>query len=185
MKRILLAGLLSGIAVFAWESVTHLASPLGQAGIKPLSNEQAVLTSLKDNIEDAGFYFFPAPTPQNAGQQGVTGIMVVNPNGSLAMAPGQLITQAGADIIAMILAAALLVAVPIAGFGKRVLFVTAMGLLPVLRSELPYWNWYGFPSMYLIAQTVIQVGAFAVGGLVLAKMIKSDSSVPRAARKAA
>ena len=127
MTRILLAGLLGGLAVFAWESIAHLALPLGDAGIKPLANEQAVVTSLKDNIKDAGFYFFPAPTPQNANQQGFTGIMVVKPNGTLAMAPGQLLTQAGADVVAMIVAAVLLALAPIAGFGKRVLFVTLMG----------------------------------------------------------
>jgi hypothetical protein len=186
MTRILLAGLLAGLAVFAWESIAHLALPLGDAGIKPLSNEQAVVTSLKDNIKDPGFYFFPAPTPQNANQQGFTGIMVVKPNGTLAMAPGQLLTQAGADVVAMIVAAVLLALTPFAGFGKRVLFVTLMGLLPVLRSELPYWNWYGFPSVYLMAQTVVQVVAFAVGGVVLAKLIKTASpALARTARPAA
>ena len=44
MTRILLAGLLAGLAVFAWESIAHMALPLGDAGIKPLSNEQAVVT---------------------------------------------------------------------------------------------------------------------------------------------
>jgi hypothetical protein len=52
-----------------------------------------------------------------------------------------------------------------------------MGLLPILRSELPYWNWYGFPSTYLLAQIMVQVVAFAVGGVVLAKLIKTTSPV--------
>ena len=181
--RILLAGMLAGIAVFAWESVSHLATPLGQAGIKALANEQPVVALIKDNIKDAGFYFFPSPGQPGTNPQGFTGIMVVNPNGSLAMAPGQLVTQAVADVAAMIVAALLLTIVPFAGFGKRVLFVTLMGLLPVLRSELPYWNWYGFPSAYLMAQMVIQVVAFAVGGVVLAKMMKT--ATPAAVRAAA
>jgi hypothetical protein len=31
-KNILLAGLLGGLALFAWESVAHMALPLGEAG---------------------------------------------------------------------------------------------------------------------------------------------------------
>ena len=35
-KKILLAGILGGLALFAWESVAHMALPLGEAGITDL-----------------------------------------------------------------------------------------------------------------------------------------------------
>jgi hypothetical protein len=60
-KRILLAGMLGGLALFLWETVAHVVSPLGEAGIRALSNEQAVLAALKENVKEPGFYFFPAP----------------------------------------------------------------------------------------------------------------------------
>ena len=58
-KRILLAAILGGIALFVWGSVSHLALGLGEIGIKELPNEQPVLASLRAGISEPGFYFFP------------------------------------------------------------------------------------------------------------------------------
>ena len=57
MRRVILAGLLGGLALFAWESVAHLLLPLGQAGIKTIDNEQAVVASLRDNVKQSGPIF--------------------------------------------------------------------------------------------------------------------------------
>src|SRR5690242_8940730 len=108
-KRILLAGLLGGLALFVWEFVAHMALPLGEAGVKALANEKAVIAYLKENVKEEGFYFFPAPedrpgmTAQEKQQAmakaaasmagGPVGIMVIHPNGAPALTPGQLGTQ--------------------------------------------------------------------------------------------
>jgi hypothetical protein len=60
-KKILLAGILGGLALFAWESVAHMALPLGEAGIRGFGEHEAPLfTAFKDHIKEPGFYFFPA-----------------------------------------------------------------------------------------------------------------------------
>jgi hypothetical protein len=178
MTRVLLAGLLGGIALFAWESVAHLALPLGQVGVKPLPQEQQVIASLKANINEAGFYYFPAPTTPPATGTGFNGIMVVQPNGNMSLAPGQLITQLVGDILAVLVAAVLLSWTSFPAFGTRVLFVTLMGLLPTLAVDVPYWNWYAFPASYTLSQFTVHLVGFAVAGLVLAKMIHLRTSAP-------
>ena len=50
--RILLAGILDGIVMFAWTSIVHMALPLGQFGITEVPNESAVLNSMQSNIGD-------------------------------------------------------------------------------------------------------------------------------------
>src|ERR1043165_6600426 len=98
MKRILLGGLLGGIAMFLWEGLAHEVLPLGEAGIKGLSNQPAILAALKENVKEPGFYIFPwmEETPgmtsaqkQQAMQQamekakqGPAGLMVVHPEGT-------------------------------------------------------------------------------------------------------
>jgi len=58
--KILLAGILSGIAMFIWTSIAHLALPLGEAGIGEIPNESAVLSAMQSNIGDqTGLYIFP------------------------------------------------------------------------------------------------------------------------------
>ena len=59
MKRIILGGILGGIAFFMWEGLAHEVLPLGEAGIKGMSGEPQVLASIKDNVKEAGFYIFP------------------------------------------------------------------------------------------------------------------------------
>ena len=70
MKRIVLAALVGGVALFAWESVAHMALPLGEAGLRVLDNEPTVLAALKQNIKEPGFYFFPAGDSMKPGLTG-------------------------------------------------------------------------------------------------------------------
>ena len=59
-KRVLLAGLLGGIAMFAWTSLAHMVLPLGDAGIKEIPNEQGVLNALQASLRTApGLYLYP------------------------------------------------------------------------------------------------------------------------------
>ena len=57
-------------------------------------------------------------------------------------------------------------------FGGRLLFVTSIGLVPTLSAELPYWNWYGFPTGYIMSQGLIHLVGFLVGGLVAAWLVR-------------
>ena len=184
-KRIVLAGLAAGFVLFVWESIAHMALPLGEAGIRPLDNEAAMLAAIKANVRQDGFYFFPDPmmagTPeqQKAGQQkmlaGPVGIMIVHPNGDTGITPMRLGLQAVFDILSMMLAGFVLSrAVMVKGMGARVGLVATLALLPMLRTELPQWNWYGFPVQYTCSQLAMHVVGFVLGGLVLAKMIRAE-----------
>jgi len=44
--RIVLAGVIGGIAIFVWTSVAHIALPPGQGGIGEMPNESAVLSAM-------------------------------------------------------------------------------------------------------------------------------------------
>src|SRR4029434_792711 len=60
VMRILLAGLLGGIAMFVWTSIAHMALPLGEAGINEIPNESIVLGAMQSNIGGkTGLYIFP------------------------------------------------------------------------------------------------------------------------------
>jgi len=184
-KKILLAGLAAGIVLFIWESLAHVVLPLGELGIRGLDNEAAMIAAVKANVKEDGFYFFPNPFPPGgtAEQQkqtmqmmltGPTGIMIVHPNGDPGMTPGRLILQAIFGILAMVVAAIVLSqAVMLKPFGARVGLVVMLATLPSLRTELPQWNWYGFPAIYTTAQFAMHFVGFILGGLVLAKMIKA------------
>ena len=52
MKRIFLAALLGAIAMFIWTSIAHMALPLGEAGIREIPNEAAVLSAMQSSIAE-------------------------------------------------------------------------------------------------------------------------------------
>jgi hypothetical protein len=104
---------------------------------------------------------------------GPAGIMVVAPGGVEYNMGVLLGKQCGFDIVAMLIAAALVSwAGVLKGYGGRVTFVTLLGLFPTLSVDLPFWNWYGFPSTFTAAQFVVHIVGYLVGGLVLAAIVK-------------
>ncbi len=59
-KRIVLAGLAGGVAMFVWTSVAHLVLPLGEAGVQQIDNDAPVLSALQASLgQKSGLYFFP------------------------------------------------------------------------------------------------------------------------------
>ena len=58
--RILLAGILGGIAMFVWTSIAHMALPLGEAGINEIPNESAVLNEMQSSMGNGINFHYPA-----------------------------------------------------------------------------------------------------------------------------
>jgi hypothetical protein len=44
--KILFIGVLGGIVMFIWTSIAHMALPFGEAGIREIPNESAVLSAM-------------------------------------------------------------------------------------------------------------------------------------------
>jgi hypothetical protein len=197
INRILLAGVLGGVALFLWEFVAHDLTPLGLAGLSTVPNEDAVGVAMKQALPASGLFYFPAPADapgMTADQKkdamnkamekariGPTALIAFRRDGGEALSAGQLLTQFAADVLAMLLLAGLLAQLPAAGFGARVASITALGILPGLRAHIPMWNWYGFPKSYIAAQIAIDMVGFFVAGLILARLVQRRSKTMAAA----
>jgi hypothetical protein len=184
-KRIVIAGLVAGLVLYVWESVAHMALPLGEAGISVLDHEAGVLDAIKANVKQDGFYFFPNPymagTPEQQKQaeqkilSGPTGLLIVRPNGDPGLTASRLILQFVFDVLSMTIAAFVLSrAVMVKGLGARLGLVVLLACLPTLRTELPQWNWFAFPISYTAAQLTLHLVGFALGGFVLARLIRVE-----------
>ncbi len=188
-KRILLAGILGGLAMFAWSSIAHLLTPLATVGIREIPQEPAVLSAMQSAIGgDSGLYLFPGmglgPSPsmkeRNAAMPqyekrlaaNPRGLLIYHPAGGRMMEPGQLVTEFITEIVEALLAAWLLSRARLASYGARVGFVLVVGLTATITTNIPYWNWYGFPTNYTAANMTIQIVSYLVAGLVAAAVLK-------------
>jgi hypothetical protein len=196
MKRVLLAGVLGGIAMFVWSSIAHIALPLGRTGIKEIPNEQAVLSPMQSQLGGtSGFYAFPGmglganPTreEENAAMQqyqqklttNPSGILIYHPPGAKALQPSQLITEFLTELAEAWLLAWLLAQTSLATFASRMGFVTIAALMAAITTNLPYWNWYGFPTSYTTAYVGIQLVGYLVAGVVAAVILKTKTTASR------
>lgn len=182
MKKILLPGILAGLAVFVWSFISHMVLPLGEVGVKAVNaNEDAILSAMKSNMTEPGFYILPgldmktATAEQLAAQQakwktGPAAVVAYNPTGWDAMSPMQLIRQLLFQI-ACGLIAAFAVSMTVASLVNRTVMVMLMGAFAWLTVNVPHWNWYGFPANFTLAQGADHLIAWLIGGLVIAWMI--------------
>jgi hypothetical protein len=196
MKRVLLAGLLGGVAMFVWSSIAHIALPLGRTGIKEIPNEQAVLSGMQAQLgTTSGLYAFPGmglgPNPtrqeENAAMQqyeqklaaNPSGILIYHPPGAKALAPSQLVTEFLTELAEALLLALLLAQTSLPTFASRIGFVIIAALMAAITTNLPYWNWYGFPTSYTTAYMSIEFVGYLVAGLVVAAILKTRAAASR------
>jgi hypothetical protein len=192
--RIIIGGMLAGIATFIWGAISHMVLGLGEVGIKQISNETLVLAALQTNIKEPGFYFFPGMEDQpNATKEqkaaaekawnqkylaGPRGVLVYHPDGAQAMSPKQMGLQFLMEVLVGLVAAIVLAqAVGLKSYAGRVGLVTLLGLLPFFMVGFPHWNWYGFPGNFVLAEAADNLIASLIAGLVLAAIIRPPKVV--------
>jgi len=174
--RILLAGLLGGIAMYVWSTVAHVATPLGTIGISTLPDEQVTMNALAASIvEQRGLFLFPAPRQgapvAGAPTEGPFGLLVYRPHARYALNPANLIIEFLTELAETMIAALLLSFVALSGYAARVGFVVLVGVTAAITTNLPYWNWYGFPTNYTLVYSFIEVVGYLAAGLVIAWLL--------------
>jgi hypothetical protein len=189
--RIIFAGILGGVVMFFWNFVAHDLLPLGEMGVRVMTNEDAVTGALQTNLGDtSGFYIFPSGglTPGATREQkqaamkkaeeqmasGAGGVLIYRPKRVFNF-PKRLIEQFVTDLAEAFLAVFLLAQTRISGFGGKVGFVLTAGILAAITTNVPYANWYGFPKDFTMGQMIIQIVGFLLVGIVAALMLKRTS----------
>jgi hypothetical protein len=179
-KRYLIAGVLGGVAMFVWMSIAHMALPLGRTGIQEIPNEQAVLSSMQSTLgNSSGFYMFPgmgSETDMGRYEQKLatnpSGMVIYHPPGAKAMEPSQLIIEFLTEMLEALLAVFLLSRTRLDSFASRAGFIAVVGVVASLATNVPYWNWYGFPSSYTAAYMLTEIIGYVVIGLVAGAILK-------------
>ena len=188
LTRIILAGVVGGIAMFIWSTIAHTVLPLGEIGVREMHGESAVIDALKTNLgQGEGLYLFPGlgagrhPSREAKREamshmgdklaSGPSGFLVYHPRRPLNFAR-LLGVQFLTELVEALLAVFLLAQTRLTTFGARIGFVTVVGILAAIATNIPYWNWYGFPKRYTASYMFIEIVAFFVLGLVSALILK-------------
>ena len=179
--RIVIAGIIGGLVMFLWGAVAHMALPIGEAGHKTPTQQDAGLGALATSTAGEGVYMYPGIAPElmadKAAMQAFAeqsrgkpyALVVYQPGGNpvnQSMTPN-LVKQYVTDTLAALVAAWIL-ALGAWGFGRRVLIAGALGLFSWLTISLPYWNWYLFPLDFTAGALISQVVGWLLAGAAMA-----------------
>ncbi|HEY6252503.1 MAG TPA: hypothetical protein VI685_21315 [Candidatus Angelobacter sp.] len=197
-KRVLLAGILGGILMFLWGGLWHDQLPTGLAGLRSLPSEQAVVNVLKANVPEPGMYLFPgfgvpddAPFAQKKAAmqnleknptKGPEGVLIYSPVG-IALSAKMLVTEATTNIIQALLVAFLLAQTGLKRFSSRLGFAFVLGLVAALTTNISLWNFYQFPTAWIVGQISFLIIGYFLVGIVVAAIVKTGA--PKAAGAAA
>jgi len=185
MKKIILGGTLGGLVLFVWSAIAHMP-PIGTAGerIVASSNEPAVLKALSDSMTERALYMVPGLDPKRpaAEQQawsvryehGPAAVVAFSPRpADRAWAGSSFATFFIVEFLGAILVGLLGATIGISlsgtlGFWPRALVLAMVGVISTIDIDGSYWNWYGFPTSFFLAQCVDHVGGWFLAGLVIA-----------------
>jgi len=187
IKNIVVNSVLGAVVVFILSSIWHVATPLGEVGVKNLPDEIVLAPAMKLVISDPGFYFFPGINQSkgmtkeqqqaeqqrylNAYKQGPTGILIYSPGGE-EMNYGKLLTAQFLLSLVCAFFIATILAISAAGttFGQRALIAVFVAAFGGVLVPFEYWNWYKFPSDYTFTYAAGIVVTWGLTGLVMAWM---------------
>ena len=188
MRRVIVGGILGGLVLFVWSFVSHDLLPLGTAGLRTMApaQEAAVLSAMRGAMNEQALYLFPGMDPSGKmtkEQQhdwstryadGPAGVIGYNPHPAARASaemlfPTLFITELLCDVLAGLIAAVVISHVPSRlGLLRRALLVGLLGVLMTVDVDFSYWNWYGFPMTYTLAQLIDHGVGYCLVGLVVA-----------------
>ncbi|MDB5469492.1 MAG: hypothetical protein JWR84_1052 [Caulobacter sp.] len=180
MGRLILAGLLAGLAMFVWSSLAHTVLPLGHIGIGQLPAASAAPAALQaDAGQKAGLYAFPGvgtgtnphedeaarAQMMDATRTNPSGIVIYHPPGRAVDMGPYLISEALLEILQGLLLA--FVIAKVAGsFTTRLVSATAIGLAAAVTTNGSNAIWYGYPMDFSLATGATTFIGYIVAGAV-------------------
>lgn len=179
--RMILAALLGGLALFVWGAVSHTVLQLGDHGMRSLPAAEAqVSAALKEGVKEPGLYFVPGRDEARLGDDayrkewegrlraGPYALMVVQPEGTDAMSPMQLVREFATSVgLALIAVFLIVVAGGLSGAVARIAFCMLLAFFGLLQHDVRFWNWYLFPGDFTAAQFADKLIGGALLGVVI------------------
>ena len=189
MLRLVIAGIAGGVAMFVWSSIAHMVLPLGNMGIQEIPNDESVTTAMDAAIgTKSGLYMFPSVgLPADATAENKTeamalydqklatrssGLLLYHPPGAEGLTGARLVTEFITELFEALVIAFVLATTALVTFAARFGLVAALAAAAAVTTNVPYWNWYGFPVDYTLGYMSVEFVAYLVAGLAAMFIVK-------------
>ncbi len=172
IQTCVIGGLLGGIVLFIWGSVSWMVLPWHNATIKSFKYDVAVEQSILANTDGAGLYLLPNCHSQDHKKANQPfGFFVFSPQGYGSMTKG-MVYYFLIEVLGAFLVTCLLIYANISTYRLKVAFIILLAVAMGVICKLPDWNWWKFPLDFVLVNIADLVIGWFLAGLVIAKIVK-------------
>lgn len=173
MKHALIkSALIGGLIVFIWGMISWVVLPFHKSSIGHFQDEQAVAQVIQQNVYSSGVYRIPS-SPSMSQQQNMPYVFAsVRLEGRMFSMPVAIVMELIASIVAAGLITWLLLQTKGLRYGKKVAFVTVVGLIVGILSQVPAWTWLNFPGSNALLCLIDLIIGWFLAGLAIGKIVK-------------
>ena len=168
MKQNLLLSVLAGMVLFVWGFISWAVLPWHNMVSNKFTNEAAVSQVLKENSPQQGVYFLPF-SEKDHGPNQVGAFVNVLPQGTDMNIGKHMATAVITQILGAFLVLMLLSQTSGLNYWGKAGFVALVGLIIGFVGHVPYWNWFGFSTSYILVTILDTAIGWTLAGLAVAK----------------
>lgn len=194
MKRVILAAIVGGILLHAWEFASWMVTDIHKLDPHPqLANEQAFIDAMKG--ESRGIYFVPGSDTQDFDpesdafaawkekhEKGPTGFIVYDPDGSEPMPAMMIVKGAIINVLMALVLALILWSCAVRTFLGRFAVGLGTGAFLILGSDAKQANWMPWTDSWMHGMVIDHAVGVLVLAIVLAIVVRPRAgSEPAAA----
>jgi hypothetical protein len=177
-KRLVGAWLAGTLLIYVWGALSHMVLLKG-AGFSRTPDESRIVTALQGSLVADGLYLFPSPdlsgrataeetaSWESRFHAGPTGMLVYHPAGSSPVSGQKLATQLFVDMIAAAIAVHLVRRMR-GKVWQNAVTIGLLGVFAIASVATIFWNWYGFPHAFFVAQCIDMIGGSSLTGIAIA-----------------
>src|SRR5712664_3927326 len=194
LKSLVLGAILGGLTAFVWSFISWDLLPWHEKQLRSFQNEDEVSAVIAAHAPESGNYLLPtgpsqegmSPDQKKAAQEIRSQKMQKGPLvfaavrlGGFGSFPRVLLTQLLCQMFAALLLTWMLLQTSGLSYARRAAFLAVAGLAASVIADLPYWNWYSFPTVYTAINLVDYTLTWFLAGLVIAKVAKPQTAPAR------
>ena len=186
VRSLVLGSVLGGVIVFAWTAVSWMLLPWHNNAMKSFADEAAVAQVILDNAPSGGMFAIPGwpagfdamtQAQKDSCQAAMTKKMADGPyfygvvwRGVKEDMGRSMGVSLLFDVLAALLVTMLVMKTGGMSWAGRVMFIVTVALAVCLIAIAPNWIWWHHPSGYVIVGMADVVIAWALAGMVIAKV---------------
>lgn len=173
VRKTFLLSVIAGVVLFMWGFLVHAVLPLYDSAYQKFTDEAAMSNALRENAPQTGIYYLPYSEADRAPGKPEAFVNVL-PQGPERTLASKMLLGLTIQVVSAFLVISLVLRSASSTYWHRVGLFSFVGFIVGFTSHAYYWNWFEFPSAYVIPTILDASVAWTLAGMAVAKFITRE-----------